>query len=172
MEQTTTSNLKIHRRIELKTIRKKRHQAIINIAISFLGFFLLTVSCQQDTIYHSYQPVASTGWNKNDTICFSLPTSIYSDSYEYEIGVRHLYSYKYKDIWLTINQDTIHLYLADSVGHWKGNGIGEMRQFTQLIKLHTIQHDSIKDFHLKHIMNDSLLTGIQDVGIQIKRRSN
>lgn len=150
-------------------LKKRKHQTIIKIVTSFI-LLLSTVSCQQDTIYHSYQPVESTGWDKNDTLHFLLPNPIHRESHEFEIGVRHQYSYKYKDVWLTINQDTIHLYLADSTGNWKGNGIGEMRQFTQSIQLNQAPYDSIQGFHLTHIMRDSLLTGIQDVGIRIKKK--
>lgn len=153
-------------------IQKRKHQAIINIAICFLSFFLSVVSCQQDTIYHSYQPVDATGWDKNDSLYFSLTAPIYRESHEYEIGIRHQYSYKYKDIWLVINQDTIHLYLADSTGNWKGKGVGGIRQFTQSIKFNQLRHDSIQGFHLTHIMKDSLLTGIQDVGIQIRKKTH
>lgn len=137
-------------------------------SITLLLVLFTMVSCQKDTFYHSYQPVDSTGWEKNDTLLFQLPTALHARSYDYEIGIRHKDSYKYRDIWLTINQDTLHLYLADSIGNWKGSGIGEMRQMTQELSLPL--PDSIREFRITHIMQDNPITGIHDIGIQVKRR--
>lgn len=139
--------------------------------ISYLVLaLLLTVSCQDNTIYHSFQPVNATGWNKSDTLLYSLPEAIIPSSYQYEIGIRHKDSYKYRDIWLTINQDTVHLYLADSIGNWKGNGIGEMRQLTFPVQLNFLPQDSIQTFGITHIMQDNPIRGIYDIGIKIKKR--
>lgn len=133
-----------------------------------LFVLLLTVSCQRNTIYHSFQPVNSTGWNKSDTLIFSLPEAIVNSSLQYELGIRHKDSYKYKDLWLTINHDTIHLYLADTKGNWKGTGIGELRQLTFPIEIPSLIQDSIQEIHITHIMQDNPLYGIHDIGFKIK----
>lgn len=92
-------------------------------------------------------------------------------SYQYEIGIRHKDSYKYRDLWLTINQDTLHLYLADSKGNWEGTGIGEIRQLTYPIEIHSLNQDSIQEFHITHIMEDNPLYGIHDIGLKIEERN-
>lgn len=144
----------------------------INSWHSCLLFVLLlsAVSCQRNTIYHSYQPVESTGWDKNDTLVFTLPKAIANSSYHYEIGIRHKDSYKYRDLWLTINQDTIHLYLADTIGYWKGTGIGEIRQLVYPIQIQLSSQDSIRKFHITHIMQDNPLGGLHDIGLKIVRQ--
>lgn len=147
-------------------MRKLRQ--INNWTSCLLLVLFLTVSCQRNTIYHSFQPVNPTGWDKNDTLTFLLPEALITSSYQYEIGIRHKDSYKYKDIWLTINQDTLHLYLAEPKGNWKGSGIGEMRQLTYPIKLHSLPQDSIKELRITHIMQDNPLYGIHDIGLKIK----
>jgi gliding motility-associated lipoprotein GldH len=106
------------------------------------------------------------GWHKNDTLLFSLDSAIIHHTYQLQLGIRHKDSYPYRDLWLTINQDTVHLYLADTIGYWKGNGIGDMRQSTHLIAISS--QDSIQEIQIKHIMQDNPLTGIHDIGIQIK----
>ena len=85
-----------------------------------------------------------------------------------EIGIRHKDSYKYRDIWLTINTDTLHLYLADSIGNWIGNGIGDTRQWSAPIHLKMLKQDSIRKLRITHIMQDNPLKGIEHVGIRIK----
>ena len=133
-----------------------------------LSASLLTISCQNNTLYHSYQPVPATGWDKNDTLVYSLPQALPNQSYIYEIGIRHRDSYPYRDIWLTINQDTLHLYLADTIGNWTGSGIGEIRQSTFPVQLNPFPQDSVKAFHITHIMQDQPLEGILHVGLRIE----
>lgn len=146
----------------------RKHRLIHNWTSCLLLVLLLTVSCQKNTIYHSFQPVNAIGWDKSDTLIFTLPKVIANTSYQYEIGIRHKDSYNYRDLWLTINQDTLHLYLADNKGNWKGTGIGEIRQLTYPIKIHSLNQDSIQEFHITHIMEDNPLYGIHDIGLKIK----
>ena len=148
------------RRCSLKTDR----------AVYILLILWLTVSgCQDKTFYHSYQSASTAGWQKNDTFIYSLPHAIDPLDYEFEIGIRHKDTYKYRDLWLTINNDTLHLYLADSIGNWKGKGIGNTRQLAFSWDIPQISQDSIAEFSIIHIMKDSILPDIQDIGLQIKR---
>lgn len=151
-----------------RTTPMRKHRLIHNWTSCLLLVILLTVSCQRNTIYHSFQPVNATGWDKSDTLIFTLPKVIANTSYQYEIGIRHKDSYNYRDLWLTINQDTLHLYLADSKGNWRGTGIGEIRQLTYPIEIHSLNQDSIQEFHITHIMEDNPLYGIHDIGLKIK----
>lgn len=149
----------------------KKHQ-LIRKRISKIGLLfitILTISCQDSTLYHSYQPIQTTGWDKNDTLVYSLPQALPNQSYIYEIGIRHKDSYPYRDIWLTVNQDTIHLYLADTIGNWIGNGIGEIRQSNFPIQLSSLTQDSIEEFRITHIMQDHPLNGILNVGLKIEK---
>lgn len=133
----------------------------------FLLLFL-SIACQENTYYHFYQPVDPTGWDKNDTLIYDLPSPLpKSHSLEFLIGIRHKDSYIYRDLWLTINLDTIHLYLADSTGNWSGSGLGELRQVTFPIPLQ-IKGDTISHIRITHIMQDNPLSGIHDIGIQIR----
>ena len=91
-----------------------------------------------------------------------------------EIGIRHKDSYLYRDIWLSIHQheqvDTVHLYLANENGNWKGNGIGEMRLYTEELPIQVLPKDSIHTIQITHIMEDETLKGIHDIGICIKEK--
>ena len=148
----------------------KKHSLKTNRAVYILLILWLTVSgCQNKTYYHSYQSASTAGWQKNDTFIYSLPNAINPLNYEFEIGIRHKDTYKYRDLWLTINNDTLHLYLADSIGNWKGKGIGNTRQLAFSWDTPKISQDSIAEFSIIHIMKDSILPDIQDIGLQIKR---
>lgn len=141
----------------------KIHKTVIFVIL--LSYWI--ISCQESIHYHSYQPVSPTGWERMDTLSFTIEKAIQArNTYEYQIGIRHKDSYKYRDLWLTINEDTIHLFLADDKGNWFGKGFGELRQF--ICPFYPSTHsDTIKTFQINHIMRDNPLTGIQDIGIQI-----
>lgn len=143
----------------------KRNRQITNF---FACLFLLFCTSCQEIIYHSYQPVKTTGWFKEDTLVYTLDTILYNQNpIKYQLGIRHKDSYKYRDIWLTINQDTVHYFLGDSTGKWLGHGIGELRQLTlPFYPKHSIQ-DTIREFRITHIMQDAPLKGILDIGISI-----
>lgn len=136
---------------------------------------LATTACQDTTLYHTYRPVPDTGWQNSDTLVYTLPKALPNQDYRYGIGIRHKDSYLYRDIWLAISsdtahQDTIHLYLADTIGYWKGSGIGETRQFTFPIRPNLPTQDSIRQFRIHHIMQDQPLNGILDIGLKIEEK--
>lgn len=148
----------------------KRRSLKTNQAVYLLLLLWSTVSaCQNNTYYHSYQSASTAGWHKNDTFVYTLPDTIHLQDYEYEIGIRHKDTYKYRDLWLMINKDTLHLYLADSIGNWKGKGIGNTRQLMYSWETNQQLQDSIAEFRMIHIMKDSILPDIQDIGLQIKK---
>ena len=139
-----------------------------------ISMTLCLAACQNHTVYHLYQPVQKTGWNKGDTICYTYPSPQPSGLQSMEIGIRHKDSYLYRDIWLSIHQheqvDTVHLYLANENGNWKGNGIGEMRLYTEELPIQVLPKDSIHTIQITHIMEDETLKGIHDIGICIKEK--
>lgn len=141
-----------------------------NRVIYLLLILWSTVSaCQDNTFYHSYQSASTAGWHKNDTFVYTLPCTINLQDYKYELGIRHKDTYKYRDLWLMINEDTLHLYLADSIGNWKGKGIGNTRQLISTWETNQQSPDSIAEFRIIHIMKDSILPDIQNIGLQIRR---
>lgn len=143
---------------------KQQWQKLLSLG---LFLFVLLVSCQESTYHYSYQPVHPTGWKKTDTLLFQLDSPLVNKQASLcQIGIRHKDTYKYRDLWLTVNQDTVHLYLADSTGNWLGNGIGELRQIMLPISFNP-QGDSIKEIRITHIMQDNPLPGIHDIGIRI-----
>ena len=134
-----------------------------------LGMFLVLLppSCHIDTHYHEYRPVECEGWNTHDTLVFALPHTPPEDS-RYRLGIRHLDSYPYRDLWLNVNGDTLHVHLADIQGKWHGSGIGELRQYT--VGIPTPQtNDTLKEIRITHIMKHNPLPGIHDIGIQIQK---
>ena len=67
---------------------------------------IILAACQNNIIYHSYAPVPLDGWDKSDTLVYTLPNSIPAGNYEAEIGIRYQESYPYRDIWLEVSHNT------------------------------------------------------------------
>lgn len=104
-----------------------------------------------------------------------------SGSYKMEVGIRHLESYKYRDLWLEINhnlqdstlfqKDTLHIYLADSIGNWLGKGIGGLTQYAVDVCTYNIPDTTTHapTFYITHLMNDQPLESIHNMGIKISQ---
>ncbi|MBQ8520908.1 MAG: gliding motility lipoprotein GldH [Bacteroides sp.] len=152
----------------------------MNKGLTCLLFLLLLSACGGNISYHSYQPVPNGGWRGNDTLFYPLPDSIEPGNYTVQLGIRHLESYPYRDIWLevshnlqdstTYQKDTLHLYLADTLGDWYGHGIGGLLQYTadSVLEVHLQEKSNGSSFHINHLMNDTLLRSIYDVGIRLQ----
>ncbi len=145
-----------------------------------LAVTLVWTACQSNTIYHSYQPVPTEGWAKSDTLVYTLPDSIATGTYALEIGIRYGTAYPYRDLWLTIahnlqdsltySTDTLQVFLADEKGKRTENSPSGLFQFTcPYSKPLPINEKSGRALYIKHFMADSLLVGINDVGIRITR---
>lgn len=150
-------------------VQTKKSKALVLVLLLFMA------ACQDpNTVYHSFLPIQSSGWEKIDTLNFILPPDIPEGKKQFEIGIRHKDSYPYRDIWLTITcqalTDTLHLYLTDPNGTWKGVGIGGNKQFTHKLTKPYIIHSTDSNYviQITHIMQDTPLIGINDVGLCIK----
>ena len=130
---------------------------------------LLITSCTGHNRFHSYLPIDRNGWKRTDTLCFhAIPTDTNESSLEISLGIRHTHRYPYRDIWLVIEKDTLHIELADEQGRWKGKGIGDMRLIQQETTISTTDMDSCGTIHIHHIMQHDPLPGISDIGIEVR----
>ena len=66
---------------------------------------IILAACQQYNLSLLY-PRPLDGWNKSDTLVYTLPNSIPAGNYEAEIGIRYQESYPYRDIWLGVSHNT------------------------------------------------------------------
>ncbi|MDE5678756.1 MAG: gliding motility lipoprotein GldH [Phocaeicola sp.] len=145
---------------------------------------LSLAACQNNTVYHSYNPISTEGWRKNDTLVYFLPASINTGVYDLTIGIRYQEAYSYRDIWLEISHntkdtltyvtDTLQLFLADETGNRIGNSPGGLYQcelpYKASFPIRT--EGNTRTFRIVHIMTDNPLTGISDVGIRISQPEN
>ena len=134
-------------------------------------------SCQTDTALHVYKSTGERGWAKVDTLCFRLPEELRGRDYVLELGIKHTAIYPYRDLWLELymgeasihpsGSDTVHIWLSDSLGRWTGKGTEAtcFQYVTETIPCSLCVTDTI--ICLRHLMCDSILRGITDVGIRL-----
>lgn len=134
----------------------------------------LCTACQTDTLYHRYRSTGPYGWDSSDTLEFRLPSALCKNRYRLDIGIRHTECYPYRDLWISILHparpqavDTLHIWLADSAGHWLGHGLsGSSCQYVSgKHSLVLAANDSV--LRIVHLMSRKHLPGLTDVGLRL-----
>ena len=145
----------------------------------FASVLLLVVSCHQNEIFFQFKKVSDQGWSQDSIVRFDVRVTDKNAPYKFFIHVRHKSNYPYQNIWLFLEQtnpdktqtkDSVEAYLSDQYGKWLGSGAGslkEMQIFYQQ-QFHFPDTGTYR-FGIRQGMRDSLLQGINDVGIRIEK---
>lgn len=92
--------------------------------------------------------------------------------------VRHLSDYPYNNLFLfrTISTmegvayaDTVNVYLADDLGHWNGSGMSDLKTMMVPVGKSAVRFKKGERYTLRvqHGMRDTVLCGIQDIGVRL-----
>lgn len=139
----------------------------------------LFCSCDERTVYHTFRSVPLSGWARQDTLSFDVSIDDTLSLYELYVEVRHRNDYPYSNLALLLSyttpasscclMDTLQLNMADERGVWYGKGWSDLY-------LHTVHAGTLRlgrrgDYHfrLTGAMSDTLLRGLNDVGIMLRR---
>ena len=155
-------------------IKAKRIKGLT--AIFFLFVF---ASCNFHDVYFEYSSIRPTGWSKDSMYVFKVPVTDTTATYNIYINVRNRGEYPYQNLWFftreiapdhSINKDSIECYLADQRGKWLGSGLGSIMEMPVLYKQNVRYHKAgVYRYDIGHGMRDSLLTGINDIGLRIEK---
>lgn len=150
------------------------------IRICFLFTVLLVTSCENYIMYHSYKHIPSDGWNKSDTLLFdlSLADSL-ANNYNIHILIRNRANYQFQQLNLAVihnypdtttwNTKQLSFDIADNNGNWKGKGISGLYESIQSLTTGVTIPRQAYQFKVVSLMNDSILSGINDIGILAKK---
>lgn len=138
---------------------------------------LLFISCKDHSIYHEYSATPTLGWSYIDTL-YIEPQISELKSIDLFLEVRHSPSYPYKYLYmvceenitdsLTTNIDTIAINLVKTDNRIKGSGLGQIYQLKNFYKqINHPQFSSKSKVSFYHLMTDSIIHGIEDIGIRI-----
>lgn len=141
---------------------------------------MLANSCAQGTQIN-FSDISSSGWGYNQVLTFNNLKNNSSSPSEYEllVDIIHNNRYRYSDIYIsvvvnnavgdTLYVDTVKSTLADKYGKWRGEGWGGV--FTKkIIMPQTIRlmPDSTCTVQVHHAMCDSILVGVEKVGVELQ----
>ena len=150
------------------------------VTFTFLLISFFAISCNRNDVFFEYKTVWPEGWNKDSSLVYTVNITDTVAKYDIYINTRNRGEYPHQNLWLfiskwnpdsTLSKDSIDFYLADQRGKWLGSGIG------QAFEMHVLYLENVSFpqagnyvFSLKHGMRDSLLVGLNDVGLRIEKK--
>ena len=143
----------------------------------FISLFL--VSCNKNDVYLKYKTITTNGWSKDSLCRFDIPIKDTTATYNLYVNIRNRGEYPYQNLWLFLSKmtpdsiqtlDSIECYLSDNRGKWLGTGIGSVMQMPVLYQ-QKVKFNRVGIFHysIAHGMRDSVLIGINDIGMQVEK---
>lgn len=140
------------------------------------------ISCSQKDTYLKYFPVNESGWSKDTLYVFDVLVKDSAAIYNLYVNIRNRGEYPYQNLWLflekitpdsVVSRDTIEFYLADDRGKWFGTGIGSTFEMPVLYQPKIkFQTTGTYRYKIKQGMRDSILVGINDLGMRLERVEN
>ncbi len=149
-----------------------------------IGLLTLFLSCDSNTVVSNSKSL-SGGWNKNETVAFSIPQLDTLSKYNVFVNVRNSNEYRFNNIFLIIAMefphgktitDTLEYKMAYSDGAWMGTGIGSVKE-NKLWYKEGVSFTEPGDYKLRinhavrnngNIEGVTNLEGITDVGYSIE----
>ncbi len=138
----------------------------------------LLTACQSHTMYHSFHTLPKDGWNKSDTLVYTIPVeNIQPKTYELQIEIRHTKELAHRSLWVVVYQnaqdsmlyiaDTLQCVLANEKGRFTGTGLNNYYQQSFPLKTVKLSKEYAPVFKLAHYMKKGRIEGIHDIGIRI-----
>lgn len=153
---------------------KNKFFLITTIITVTLGF----ASCNRKTIYNQYRHTPLAGWERNDTLIYSVKPMTTSGVFKEELGLRIVESYPFMRLTLVVEQeiipsgvvryDTLYCQLVDRNGNVKSNGVNYYQYNYHITNLSLNKGDSLT-VRIRHNMKREIMPGISDIGIKLSR---
>lgn len=163
----------------LKKMTRNLPARTCKLVLPFILVPLFFVACQDNSIYHRYETVNQTGWNKDSAIVFNVQIDDTLQYYDLLLNVRNGGEYPYQNLWLFLSRigpdsvvlnDTIECYLADQRGKWKGSGVGSVYEISVLCQQNTtFSRKGNYVYKIRQGMREDELKGLSDIGLMINK---
>ena len=136
------------------------------------------VACNNNKVYDRYEHTSTAGWERNDTLQYSVPSIKTEGIYKSSVGLRLTDDYPFTAVTLIVDRhivgrgilvsDTINCQLTDSHGNAASKGIS-YHQYKFDIRPIKLQSGDSLQIGIRHYMKCEILPGISDVGITMSR---
>lgn len=150
-----------------------------NILLFFIALLsFVFIACETSTVYYHFESTPISGWERNDTLKFSVPALKVAGGYHEDISLRLNSDYPFMGLTLIVDQtvfpgrrhvsDTVNCRVVDQDGNVKGRGIGFYEYDYPLTHLKLNAGDSLQ-INVRHNMKREILPGVADIGIKVTR---
>ena len=137
---------------------------------------LLLGACEPHVLYHAYRPLPKAEWGRTDTLRFEAVLPDPTATFRLSVELRHRTAFPYRTLPVRFTLavpgrlpvcDTLQIPVADAEGNWFGLGWGDLRVSTSpAVDLPPGIGDTCR-ISLTSALPDSLLPGVNDVGVKI-----
>jgi len=137
---------------------------------------LVVAACDNQTVYHHYEHITMDGWDKNDTLKFSVAPIQTADNYLEVVEIRIDNTFPFMGLTLKLEQtvyplgvtqrQSIECSMINSNGHPTGSGFSYYNYEFPLMNLDLNKGDSIQ-INIVHNMKREIMPGISDIGIRL-----
>lgn len=146
--------------------------------LCFIGLTvaLAVAGCDRKTVYHHYEHTSLEGWEKEDTLLFSVERMAQEATLQRDIELRTTDSYPFRSLSLVVEQtvwpsgqmqrDTLDCDLRTPDGKVAGQGVTLFQHRFPLSAVSLNEGDSLC-LRVYHDMKRELLPGIADIGIRL-----
>jgi gliding motility-associated lipoprotein GldH len=152
---------------------------LLNRSFWVIFITFMAVACNRNDVFFKYDRVNPKGWSKDSLYGFDILINDTIASYNVYVNVRNRGEYPYQNLWLflnkttpdkTLTKDSIECYLADKRGKWLGSGIGTIMEMPVLYQQNVrFTRKGIYHYQIIQGMRDSILVGINDVGMRVEK---
>lgn len=159
--------------------RLKNKKFCLSANALLLSVASLFCACDGQVVCHAFRSLPLKGWQRNDTLVFETAVTDSLTYYRLSVEVRNRNGYPYRNLPLTVSctapdgqtlpTDSLQLSLANEDGTWRGKGWGGLYQTTFPAGSIRITQPGTYLFKIAYTLPDSLLTGINDVGIKLSK---
>ena len=142
---------------------------------------ILCVACIKGTLMHHFEHVDPEGWNRYDTLLFSLAPMPHQGRYDFTIDIRYANDFPYEGIWVAAEtrlrhpsvtrRDTLYLKTTDENGTPVGKGLNLLQHSMTLYTLH-LQPGQEGTLRLYHLMRLETMPDIREIGLKITETPN
>lgn len=156
-------------------VRSKSITALLLLLLCMLA------GCNMNKVYDSFEHTPIAGWEKNDSVAFSIPALKNGGTYELGLQMRTDNTFPFQSVVLIVEQtlspgeivlaDTIDCRLANERGEILGDGLN-LYQYS--FKVNERRYNTGDSLHItvRHNMKRDMLPGIAEVGVKLKRIDN
>ena len=151
---------------------------ILTLAIA--GF--LTMACDRSVVYNHYENVDNEGWERTDTMHFSIPPIKQAGTYRQQVMLRTNNELPFLGISVIVEQEIfpadhtmsrklrkrIDCKLVEGNGHVLGSGISCYQYSFNVDSVQLNEGDSLHVFVMHHMKLETM-PGISDVGFLMKK---